>query len=93
MSFSAGDKALKSQIDSLFTLLSKLNMQNLLQAELSCSKERFCFVPHVNSDWKGRMFFGHVGKAVGNVIYLLHPVAWANKELQESRLSNFLTSG
>lgn len=39
------------------------------------------------------MFFGHVGKAVGNVIYLLHPVAWANKELQESRLSNFLTSG
>lgn len=43
------------------------------------------------SVWKGRMFSGHVGKPVGNVIHLVCPVAWANEGLQESRLSNFLT--
>lgn len=39
------------------------------------------------------MFSGHVGKTLGNAICLLCPVAWINKELQENKLSNFLTCG
>lgn len=39
------------------------------------------------------MFSGHVGKTLGNAICLLCPVAWINKELQESKLSNSLTCG
>lgn len=33
------------------------------------------------SVWKGRIFSGHVGKPVGNVIHPLCPVACVNKEL------------